>query len=110
MKKIMFGCKYSPGDLLMLTVALRDLHLNYPHKFETDVLSCYPEIFYNNPFITKILEKNNILIVNLDYGDYLRKMRREGYHFSDCFIAMLNNILDLNIKKTSENPFVSLVT
>ena len=107
MKKIMFGCKYSPGDLLMLTVAIRDIHLNYPYKFETDVFSYYPEIFYNNPFITK-LSKDNILHVNLDYGDYLKIMRREGFHFSDCFIKMFNDILDLNIKKTSEFPFISL--
>ena len=50
--KVIFKQWQAPGDLLMLTVAIRDLHKMYPVLMETDVLSCYPEVFFNNPYIT----------------------------------------------------------
>lgn len=108
MRKLIFKQMQSPGDLLMLTVAIRDLHFYYPNEFETDTITCYPEVFYNNPFITNLPKDNGIEIIDLDYGSYLHKLRRRGYHFSDCFIYMLNEKLNLNIKKTSSRPLVVL--
>lgn len=108
MERIIFKQMQSPGDLLMLTVALRDLHLNYPDQFETDVLSCYPEIFFNNRYTTHLPKDGSVKIINMDYGPYLHKLRREGKHFSDCFIYMMNEKLGLDIKKTTARPHIEL--
>ena len=99
----------APGDLLMLSVALRDLHLSHPFEFQTDVISCYPEVFFLNPYLT-YLPKNDSDIphYNLDYGPYLKEYRRAGYHFSDCFIKMIENILKVKIRKTSPFACVKL--
>ena len=110
MKKLIFKQMQSPGDLLMLTVAIRDLHLNYYNWFETDVISCYPEVFFNNHFITKLTDNKNIDIIDLDYGPYLYKLRKKGLHFSDCFIYILNEKLNLNIKKSSPLPYIELMS
>lgn len=109
MTQLIFKQMQSPGDLLMLTVAIRDLHLTYPGWFETDVISCYPEIFFNNPFIIHLPKDQGIEIIDLDYGPYLHKLRRKGLHFSDCFIYMLNEKLKLNIRKTTSSPNVTLL-
>lgn len=98
----------SPGDLLMLTVAIRDLHLSYPGWFQTDVISFYPEVFFNNRYVTHLPKDRNIQTIDLDYGPYLHKLRRRGYHFSDCFIYMLNEKLNLCIQKTSPKPHIDL--
>lgn len=99
----------APGDLLMLSVAIRDLHKTYPFEFQTDVITCYPEIFFLNPYLTYIPKNDyNIPHYNLDYGPYLKDFRRSGLHYSDCFIEMLNNILKIKIRKTSPLPHVEL--
>jgi len=43
-----------PGDLLMLSAAVRDLHLSHPGKFETDLWTSCPAIWENNPYVTKL--------------------------------------------------------
>ncbi len=42
----------SPGDILMLTATIRDLHYSYPNRFETAVETSCPEIWENNPYVT----------------------------------------------------------
>jgi ADP-heptose:LPS heptosyltransferase len=109
LNKIIFQQMQAPGDLLMLTVALRDLHKTHPFVYETDVITCYPEVFFLNPYITYI-PKNDPKVphYNLDYGPYLKEFRRSGMHFSDCFITMIENILKIKIHKSSPFPHVEL--
>ena len=42
----------SPGDIVMLTAAVRDLHLAYPGRFATDVRTSCPALWEHNPWIT----------------------------------------------------------
>ena len=74
----------------MLTVAIRDLHKMYPVLMETDVLSCYPEVFFNNPYITNLPKDGSVPVVDLDYGRTRDRLAPLGYHFSSVFIYMLN--------------------
>lgn len=46
----------SPGDLVMLTAAVRDLHQCYPGRFLTDVRSSCPELWQHNPHLTPLRE------------------------------------------------------
>ena len=108
MTKLILKQMQSPGDLLMLTVAIRDLHLNYPGWFETDVVSCYPEVFFNNEYINYLPKQEGIEVIDLDYGPYLHKLRKRGLHFSDCFIHILNEKLDLRIRKSTSKPHLNL--
>ena len=108
MIQLIFKQMQSPGDLLMLSIAIRDLHLTYPDWFETDVISCYPEVFYKNKYITNLPKDKNIMVINLDYGPYLHKLRKKGLHFSDCFIYMLNEKLNISITKSSSKPYIQL--
>ena len=46
----------SPGDLVMLTAAVRDLHCGHPGRFLTDVRTSCPELWEHNPHLTPLRE------------------------------------------------------
>ena len=43
MKKIILVNNLAVGDNVVMSVALRELHQQYPDKFQTGVFSYYPE-------------------------------------------------------------------
>lgn len=108
MKQVIFKQMQSPGDLLMLTAAIRDLHIHYPNYFETDIISCYPEVFYNNQYITHLPKDKGIRIIDLNYGAYLHLYRKRGMHFIQCFHGIINDIMNLNIDLTVPKPHIDL--
>jgi hypothetical protein len=46
----------APGDVLMLTAAVRDLHRAYSGQFQTDVRTSADALWDNNPNITRLRE------------------------------------------------------
>ena len=44
----------SPGDVLMLTAAVRDLHNSHPGRFNIDVSTPFPDLWENNPYLSKL--------------------------------------------------------
>jgi cephalosporin hydroxylase/ADP-heptose:LPS heptosyltransferase len=53
-RKVILKNFLSPGDILMLTAAVRDLHLTHPGEFLTDVRTSCPALWENNPYVTPI--------------------------------------------------------
>lgn len=53
-KKILMLNRLAPGDILVMTNAIRDLHKAYPGEYLVDVRTPCNEIFENNPYITKL--------------------------------------------------------
>ena len=106
--EVIFKQWQAPGDLLMLTCAIRDLHKMYPGLIKTDVLCCYPEVFYNNPYITYFPKDGNVPIVDLKYDKARDLLAPLGYHFSSVFIYILNEMYDLKLMKTSMRPDIYL--
>ncbi len=106
--KVVFKQWQAPGDLLMLTVAIRDLHKMYPGLIQTDVFSCYPEVFFNNPYLTYFPKDGSIPIQDLPYGEVRDKLAPLGYHFSSVFIYIINELYDLKVMKTSMRPEIYL--
>ena len=58
MKKIILRNFQSPGDIVMLTAALRDIHATSPGRFQTDVRTSAPALWENNPYITTLKESD----------------------------------------------------
>jgi ADP-heptose:LPS heptosyltransferase len=106
MKKVTMRQWQAPGDLLVMTVALRDLHLSYPETYQTQVLSCYPEVFYNNPYNTPF--KFEDPWIDIWYKKWWESYRETGYHFTDAFIASFDDALGTRIQKTSIWPEIYL--
>src|SRR5688572_32759667 len=54
MEKLILANIQSPGDVLVMTAAVRDLHLSYPGRFLTDARTHCPDIWLHNPYITAL--------------------------------------------------------
>lgn len=71
--KLILANPLAPGDILMSTSAIRDLHKAHPNEYETDVRvpSGCEQIFNNNPYITKVSDQEGRYI-KLDYSEIHR--------------------------------------
>ena len=108
-KKIVLRNYQSPGDILMLTVVIRELAIKYSDKFIIDARTTYPEITFNNPYLTHIDNNDpEVEFINMSYTEEMQSASETGNHFSDGFISFLNDYLNLNIKKTSMFPDIFL--
>jgi ADP-heptose:LPS heptosyltransferase len=98
-RKILLKNHQSPGDILMLTAAVRDLKLSYP-DIEIGVNTSCGEIWDNNPYITNINEEDkDVQVIRVDYP--LVHQSNEGqYHFIHGFRKGLEDKLNLKIKAT----------
>ncbi len=101
MRKLILTNFQSPGDLIMLTAAVRDLHLSYPGEFQTDVRTACPQLWENNPFITPLQsDQGDLETIGCEYP-LIHRSNQEPWHFLHGFIDFLNNRLRLNIKPTA---------
>ena len=101
MQKLILRNFQCPGDILMLTAALRDLHHCYPGRFCTDVRTSAPEIWAHNPYITALSEDDpEVRIVDCHYP-LIHQSNQRPYHFIHGFIHYLNEILQLHIEPTA---------
>lgn len=99
--RLIFECSLSLGDIVMLTAAVRDLHLTYPGRFITDVRTPYPAIWENNPYITQLEDAApNIRRIECHYP-LLNQSNLTPHHLIHGFVHFLNNRLSLNIKMSA---------
>lgn len=99
MRKILFKNSQSPGDILMLTAAVRDLKLSHP-DIEIGIDTSCMEIWENNPHITK-LDKNdkNVEVYKAEYP-LIHNSNEGQYHFIHGFRKDIEEKLNLIIKPT----------
>ena len=100
-QKYIFTNYQSPGDLVMLTATIRDLHKNYPNQFITDVRSSCPALWENNPWLTPLDEDDpTVTVLPMSYP-LINQSNQLPYHFIHGFTDFLNQALNLNIKPTA---------
>jgi ADP-heptose:LPS heptosyltransferase len=98
MRKLVLRNFQSPGDIVMLTAAVRDLHRSYPGKFITDVRTSCPALWEHNPYLTPLdLEDPSVEIVDCHYP-LIHQSNDTPYHFLHGFIDYLNQQLGLQIR------------
>lgn len=100
MKKLILRNGYSPGDIVMLTAAVRDLHRAYPKQFVTDVRTPCPDLWLNNPLITPLREDDpEVTVLDCEYP-LINRCDVAPYHCLHGFIEFLNEKLSLQIRPT----------
>lgn len=100
MEKWIFENRLSPGDIVMLTAAVRDLHLAYPGRFLTDVRTSCAALWENNPHITP-LDSSDPAVRHLHcHYPLIHQSNTAPYHFLHGFIEFLNDRLGLRIRPT----------
>lgn len=100
MRKLILRNYLSPGDIVMLTAAVRDLHLCYPGRFVTDVRTSCAELWENNPYVTPLSEEDpKVEVIDCSYP-LIDRANEAPYHCLHGFIEFLNDRLGLAIKPT----------
>ena len=98
-RKVILKNFQSPGDILMLSAAVRDLKLSHP-EIIVDVRTPCPEIWENNPYLTPLKENDKDVEV-FDVGYPIINDSNEGpWHFVHGFRLDIEDKLKLQIKAT----------
>src|SRR5262245_30967349 len=101
MRRLILRNFQSPGDIVMLTAAVRDLHLTYPGQFLTDVRTSCPELWENNPYLTQLREgESGVELFDCEYP-LIHKSNDAPYHFIHGFIEHLTEQFGLSIRPTT---------
>ncbi len=100
MEKWIFENWLSPGDIVMLTAAIRDLHHAYPGRFVTDVRTSCPALWENNPWITPLDKSEPGVKSMVCHYPLIHRSNEAPYHFIHGFIEYLNDQLNLKIRPT----------
>ncbi len=99
-RKLILAQTQSPGDIIMLTAAVRDLHLAYPSRFLTDVRTPSPALWENNPYVTKLSESDpGVEVIDCQYP-LIHRSNVAPYHFLHGFIHFLNGRLGVSAEPT----------
>ena len=100
MQKLILVNYQSPGDLVTLTAAVRDLHKCYPNQFITDVRTGSPELWDNNPYVTPLeIDDPAARVLECQYP-LIAESNQRPMHFLNGFIDYLNKELSLQIRLT----------
>jgi len=99
-EKLILRNHQSPGDIVMLTAAVRDLHRCYPGRFLTDVRTSCPDLWLGNPWLTPLEESDPEAKVIECHYPIIHKSNTTPYHFLFGFIEYLNDVLGLRIQPT----------
>lgn len=85
-RKLILHNPLSPGDILVMSAAIRDLHIKYPNQFITGVDTPCNQLFENNKYITWGLDKNDpdVEWIRLDYN-IIHNSNEGMYHFIHGF-------------------------
>jgi ADP-heptose:LPS heptosyltransferase len=80
-RKLILSSPHSPGDITMMTAAIRDLHCTYPNEYLTDVESPCNEIYEGNPYITKLKKTDpEVKTIRMHYP-LIHNSNEGSYHF-----------------------------
>jgi hypothetical protein len=94
----------------MLTAAVRDLHRSYPGEFATDVRTCFPDLWENNPYITSLREEDpEVRQIACSYP-LINKANQGRHHCLEGFIHFLNERLGLAIRLSDRKGDIHLST
>jgi len=100
-RKLILKSSLSPGDIVMLTAAVRDLHHCYPRRFLTDARTSCPELWERNPHLTPLAEDDPGVEVLECHYPLIHRCNTTPYHCLHGYIEFLNDRLGLSIRPTA---------
>jgi len=98
-RKVIFKNHQCPGDILMLSAAVRDLKLSHPN-FLIDVRTSSPAIWENNPHLTKLNENDkDVEVYEVGYP-IIHNSNEGAYHFIHGFRLDIEEKMNVRIEST----------
>ncbi len=99
-RKLILTCGLSPGDIVMMTAAVRDLHLAHPGAFLTDVRTSAGQLWENNLYLTRLSEDDpDVERIPMRY-DLIHESNEGAHHFIHGYLRHLEEVLGLRIPVT----------
>lgn len=98
--KLFVSQHQSPGDILMLTRAVDDLHMSYPGKFVTCIRTPCMELWENNPYDKKIDEADPEAMWYTGESALIQVAGEGAYHFGHSFRKDMEMKLGLPIRQS----------
>ena len=96
-RKLLLKCGQSPGDVVMLTAAVRELHRAHPGRFVTDVRTTAPALWEHNPYRTRLSERDpQVRVIDMHYP-LIHQSNTAPYHFIHGYVQYLEEQLGLRI-------------
>ncbi|MGE0760873.1 MAG: glycosyltransferase family 9 protein [Pirellulaceae bacterium] len=89
-----------PGDILMLTAAVRDLHAACPGEFVIDVRTSVPALWQNNPHLTPLREEDGKVRTLTMHYPLVHQSNERPYHFLHGYPQFLEERLQRRIPVT----------
>lgn len=98
--KLLLRCFQSPGDVVMLTAAIRDLHRAAPGRYVTDVRTPCPDLWRHNPYLTRLEDdQSGVETIECHYP-LVHVSNREPFHFIHGYMQFLGEKLGIQIRPT----------
>lgn len=97
--------RLSPGDCLVMSVAIRALHKAHPGKFFTDVDTPCNDIYRHSPYITPLSGSGQI--IDMQYPE-IHQSGASGRHFVEGHRKFLEEKLSLEIPRDGMLPDIFL--
>lgn len=99
-RKLILHNQQCPGDIVMLTAAVRDLHTCRPHEFLTDVRTLCPDLWLHNPHLTSLPDDApDVEHIDCHYPLVLQSNTRP-FHFLHGFTQYLSAALGIFFEPT----------
>jgi len=95
--KLILKNHQSPGDIVMMSYAVKSLHESQGKKYLTDIRTSADEIFANNPFITKIADDDpEAQVIKMEYPS-INQSNQNPVKFVTAFTTFLSQKLGVPI-------------
>lgn len=108
LRSLLLENRNAPGDVLVMTSAVRALHTAYPGEYQTFVASFCPDIWKHNPLVTVGTPPAGTLHLNLSYTRGINNANLTKTHFSSGFTLDLATKLRRNLRVSDIRPHVVL--
>ena len=99
-RKLILKSCLSPGDIVMLTAAVRELHTAYPGEYLTDVRTPCPQLWENNPWITALADDDPEAEVIDCHYPLIHRSNFAPYHFVHGYTSFLGETLGRPLRPT----------
>ena len=79
----------APGDILMLTAAVKALHKAHPNKYLVEVSTVTQEIWDHNPLVVPPGTLSDPQIITMNYTEAINRSSNAPYHFIHGYVQDL---------------------
>ncbi len=100
LNKLIFKSFQSPGDIVMLTAAVRDLHAAYPGQFQTDVRTSASELWEGNPHLTPLEEGDPAVRSLTMHYPLIHRSNQTSLHFIHGYLQYMEDQLGVSVPLT----------